>query len=106
MQCPPEIARILLEILSTSLLRIRAAGWDHDCDRCAVEADHLHNLPALLADYSHERLDYYCSAERIAFMDRRPREDTAAFEPLWSALAEHVSSDSRQETQPLRRAHP
>src|ERR1043166_741489 len=44
MQCPPEIAEIVTQIISMGLLRIRASGWSGNADRCAIEADHLHNL--------------------------------------------------------------
>jgi hypothetical protein len=39
------------------------AGWDGDAGRAAVEADHLHNLPGLLSDFSPVRLRYYLEAE-------------------------------------------
>jgi len=92
MQCPPEIATILSEILQTGLLRIRALGSSQNAMRCTVEADHLHNLPALLAEYKPELLDYYWRVERVAFTRHSSREETAGFEPLWTALAEHVGA--------------
>ncbi len=85
MQCPPEIAVIVCEILRTGLLRIRACK---DADRCALEADHLHNLPALLADYKPERLEYYWNIERRCLKDRYGHDEQ--FEPLWKMLAKHV----------------
>src|SRR5207248_763300 len=45
MQCPPEIVEIVAHILQVGLVRIRALGWQNNAGRCAVEADHLHNLP-------------------------------------------------------------
>jgi hypothetical protein len=93
MHCPPEIAEILCEILRTGLLRIRAS---RDAHRCAVEADHLHNLPDLLANYKPELLDYYWRVERVSFATRSSPEDVQAFEPLWKALAKHVLPPSRQ----------
>ena len=50
MVCPPEIAEILLGIIEWGLIDIRVLGWDGHADRCAVEEDHIHNLPRLLAD--------------------------------------------------------
>ncbi len=52
MNCPPEVAEILLEILQNGLLRIRMLGWSDAGHRCAIEADHLHNLPHLLTHFS------------------------------------------------------
>jgi len=88
MKCPPEIAEIVCEILRIGLLRIRAFG---DGDRSALEADHLHNLPGLLANYQPELLDYYWRVERPSFVERSTAEDIQAFEPLWQALAKHAT---------------
>jgi hypothetical protein len=93
MQCPPEIAEIMCAILRTGLLRIRALG---DADRCALEADHLHNLPGLLANYKPELLDYYWQVERVGFVARSTPEDVQGFEPSWRALAKHVTSPKSQ----------
>ena len=92
MQCPPESTEILSDILRTGLLRIRALGWNQNPVRCAVEADHLHNLPALLSTFKPELLDYYWNIERISFIQQSTPEDVAGFEPLWRSLAEHVQS--------------
>src|SRR5690348_17250699 len=97
MPCPPEIARILAQILSIGLLRARASGWNHDSDRCAIEADHLHNLPALLVDYDPALLHYYWNAERVGFMQRSACDEIAAFQPLWNALAEQIGAARGEE---------
>jgi hypothetical protein len=85
MACPPEIARILLAIIQTATLHIRAAGWSGDAKRCAAEADHIHNLPGLVADYSQEGLRYYWQVEKPSYerlLDRPP----TSFQPLWDEL--------------------
>ena len=93
MQCPAEIANVITEILTTGLLRIRALGWSGaSAQRCAVEADHLHNLPALLSDFKPESLAYYWEAERVSFIQRSSPEDVEGFEPLWEALSGFVAS--------------
>jgi hypothetical protein len=92
MQCPPEISEILTDILQTGLLRIRAWGWNQDPHRCAIEADHLHNLPTLLSSFKPELLDYYWNVERIAFIQQSSPENVAGFEHLWKALAEHIQT--------------
>jgi len=89
MQCPLPIAEIVCEILRTGLLRIRVLS---DADRCALEADHLHNLPGLLADYKPELLEYYWRVERACFIERSTPEEAAGFEALWKSLAGHVDS--------------
>jgi hypothetical protein len=97
MQCPSEIATIITEILTTGLLRIRALGWSGaNSQRCAVEADHLHNLPALLSDFKPELLAYYWDAERVSFIQRSSPEDVERFEPLWNALSEFVALNANR----------
>ena len=93
MPCPPEITGILTAILTTGLLRIRAWCWRTDAARCTVEADHLHNLPGLLANYKPELLDYYWQVERPCFIERSTPEDIKAFEPMWQELAKHITND-------------
>lgn len=93
MQCPLEIAEIVCEILRVGLWRIRALGWDRNPERCAIEADHLHNLPSLVASFDPSRLGYYWDAERLSFIKQSRPEDV---EPLWKALAKHVAPPKSQ----------
>lgn len=92
MQCPQEILEVISDILTTGLLRIRAMDWRERPERCAVEADHLHNLPNLLAHYSPELLDYYWNVERPCFVNNSSPEDIEAFLPAWKSLGEFVKS--------------
>jgi hypothetical protein len=94
MTCPPDVARVVLQILQVAILRIRAGGWGGDGSRCAMEAGHVHNLPALLIDYSDELLRFYWEVERTSFMKRCLPADLAGYEPLWAELAEIVSARS------------
>jgi hypothetical protein len=94
MTCPPDVARVILQILRVAVLRIRAVGWRGDGPRCAAEADHVHNLPALLLDYSDELLWFYWQVERPSFMERCSPADLKGYEPLWAELAELVSARS------------
>ena len=68
MNCPEPVARILLQILYQAALTIRMAGWQGDARRCAEEANHIHNIPHLISDYSDERLSYYWDAERGSYV--------------------------------------
>jgi len=70
MNCPDPIKAVVLEFLHLGVLTCRLAGWDPDPERCAVEADHIHNLPNLLADYSPDKLQYYWDVERPIFATR------------------------------------
>jgi hypothetical protein len=85
-----EIAEILAEILTTGLLRIRALGWDGNAARCAIESDHIHNLPDLMVHYSPERLAYYWDVERPSYISQTSAPDLTVWEPLWQQLNEHI----------------
>jgi hypothetical protein len=90
-----ETAEILLEILKTGLLRIRALAWSEDAKRCAVEADHLHNLPYLLAHCDADALAYDWDVERALYMDQTESAQLVAWEPLWRRLQTHVEEAKR-----------
>jgi hypothetical protein len=88
MNWPPAVVEVILEILRYGLLRARAAGWSGDAARSAMEADHLHNLPTLLANYKLDLLKYYWDAERPAFIQACSRTGNSVdgFNPLWEKL--------------------
>jgi hypothetical protein len=86
MTCPPAVAAILLDVLTHGLLRVRSAAFSGDSAQAAIEADHLHNIPALLRNYSPELLRYYWEAERPGYAARIGPAARAEWEPLWSAL--------------------
>ncbi len=86
MTCSPEIAEILQDMLQLGLLRIRSAGWSNDPSAAAAEADHLHNLPSLLKDFSWDRLLYYWDAERPAYLAQASDDGSRAFEHCWQRL--------------------
>ncbi|HJZ89409.1 MAG TPA: hypothetical protein VKE40_00960 [Gemmataceae bacterium] len=90
MTCPPDVAAIVLGLLRHGLLTCRAAGWGPDPARCAAEADHLHNLPDLIADDSGERLRYYWDVERSAFAAGCAPEELGWWEEQWARLRAHV----------------
>jgi hypothetical protein len=96
MNCPTEIAAIVSKILQWGLLDIRNHGWGGDAARCAVEADHIHNLPALLSDFRPEALKFYWEVERPLFIERSSAEEVQHFEELWDELAPHVSRVANQ----------
>jgi hypothetical protein len=92
MNCPVEIAAILTDIITIGLLHIRTLGWSGNSQRCAIEADHIHNLPYLLINFAPQRLVYYWEAERASFVNQTPRSDLAVLEPLWQRLSPHVEA--------------
>lgn len=87
MRCPDEIAQVLLRILSTALLRIRHLGGQGCAGECEIESDHVHNLPALIQDYSPARLEYYWSIERVHYLKLSEGMSLGEFVPLWEELS-------------------
>ncbi len=88
-RCPAEIAEVALEIVRDALLAIRAAGWAENPGYCALEADHVHNLPDLIRTYTQEKLDYYLDIERPGYLHQVraiPERDVGQYEPLWEKL--------------------
>jgi hypothetical protein len=92
MNCPPEIAQVVLEILYRGLLRIRAFAGAKEAKKCFIESDHLHNLPSLLADYRPEKLRYYWEVERPSFIQQVPENERRDLMPLWIRLEELVKT--------------
>jgi hypothetical protein len=92
MNCPSEVSEIILEIIGTGVLKIRKAGWSGDPSQCAMEADHIHNLPALLKSYSQDLLRFYWEVEKPSYQMRLATSQgtKTGFEPLWEKLARQM----------------
>jgi hypothetical protein len=90
MTCPTAVAEVILDILRQGVLACRAAGWSRDPARSAVEADHIHNLPDLLADYSLDKLQYYWAIERPSFAARCDPDNLRLWEERWDRLRPFV----------------
>jgi hypothetical protein len=87
-----ERDRIYLQILQWGLIGVRAAAWAGDSAYCAVEADHLHNLPSLVGETNELRHDYYYEQERTLYLERVDRSimgvgnTLVLYEKLWAQL--------------------
>ena len=90
--CHPEISEILLAILTTGLLRIRALGWSGNAKRCAIEVDHIHNLPHLVTHCDLDGLAYYWEVERTSYINQTDAKQLAVWEPLWRQLQIHIET--------------
>jgi hypothetical protein len=104
-----EIRAVLLNLLSTGLLRVRASAWDGLIEKCALEADHLHNLPALVGSLNPATLRYYYEKERPRFM--KSVSNTAGFDADWERLGALLadsagSPDGNNKTQGVPQVSP
>jgi hypothetical protein len=64
-----KIDQIYLTILKIGLVSLREASAAGDSRRCEYEAEHLHNIPALVGDDNPERHLYYFNHERNRFVE-------------------------------------
>ena len=92
MDCPREVASILLEIMYVGILNARVAGWSGDAARAAHEADHIHNLPELISHYSPALLQFYWDVSKSHYLARRTSAAGMPFELLWERLRPHVDA--------------
>ena len=83
----------LLSILRDGLLQIRALGGNGDAELCAVEAEHLHNIPELIRTLDTGLLRYYYEAERPAYKGHV--KNTPMFEPHWSQIESYLNRSER-----------
>ena len=95
MNCPEEVAEALLQIIHRAVLYIRVAGWQHDAAYCALEADHIHNLPGLILNYSRDNLKYYLDIERPGSIERvkEVSGNAEAFQAQWQRLEQFVKAE-------------
>ena len=93
MHCPVEIAEVVLPILEYGLTRIRCFAWQRQFGRCALEADHIHNLPDLLADYSPQKLYYYWNAERTEYVRQVGVDQAVGWDELWQRLGARIDQE-------------
>jgi len=76
---------IYCQILSTAILRIRTFGWSEHAELCAIEADHVHNIPSLIGESNEALHAYYLKAERVGYLSRVANPD-ASYAELWAEL--------------------
>jgi len=79
-----EIKEILLNILQIGILNVRVCAWGGQVERCAIEADHIHNLPGLVRYLNIELLLHYYNVSRLTFL--RQAAGTTPFEQDWERL--------------------
>jgi hypothetical protein len=88
-ECPEELLNALAEVLTAAILRIRSEAYKNDAARCAVEADHVHNLPALLRNPQIALVRYYWNTERVSFVQNSAGIDVRMFQPMWETIASY-----------------
>lgn len=97
MRCPDKIAGCLSRIVSLALVNVRGFGLTQgDAKRCAIEADHVHNLPGVMANFSVGALRYYLDVARPEYVRQVTKEKgtLSMFQPLWDELEAYLNTET------------
>lgn len=88
-----ERDQIYVQILDFGLLRLRDSACGGHIQYCAIEAEHLHNIPSLIGETNELRHQYYFEKERTYYLERVDRSipgiefTLRRYEELWQQLA-------------------
>ncbi len=66
----PQRPQAYLDLLARGLVLLRDSAHAGRIDLCRIEADHLHNVPSLLAERNEGRHEYYIRGERGLYLAR------------------------------------
>ena len=91
---------IYVQILHYGLLRIRDSAAIGHFQHCAIESEHLHNIPSLIGETNEERHLYYFNKERIYYLERVDRSlpgldsTLRRYVELWARLIEIIKANA------------
>jgi hypothetical protein len=97
---------IYVQILHHGLLRIRDSAALGHLQYCAVESEHLHNIPSLIGETNEERHIYYFCQERPHYLEHVDRSipgldfTLRRFTELWTSLSELNESNVPEQSGP------
>ena len=78
MKIPDELQESLLAIIEIGIENIRFRCEGGRYESCEAEANHIHNIPGLLREFSADRLAYYLEVELPQYLreiGNNPRSD-------------------------------
>jgi hypothetical protein len=91
MNAPPIVQANLLTILKLGLLNIRYQAERKNTERCAIEANHLHNIPGLLEKFSIDLLKFYIDVERTQYIRETKDQVPEEIRDAWTELSHWLS---------------
>jgi hypothetical protein len=101
--------RIYVEILRFALPQMRDAAEAGMVKYCAIEAEHIHNIPSLIGESNENRHTYYLNVERAYYLERVDTQLPLVqmllrrYRELWSeleAIAAAVGESADDKVQP------
>lgn len=86
--CPTQLQSALLDIIYQTLLEIRANS--RDSAYCFALAEHAHNIPSLIEEFSAEKFFYYWECEQRCFVAdfQKLRPSVTLFQSEWRVIAD------------------
>ena len=57
------------QLLHFGLCQLRDTALSGNADYCAIEAEHLHNIPSLIGEANEHRHRYYFDKERVHYLE-------------------------------------
>jgi hypothetical protein len=91
MNTPAIVQASLFTILKLGLLIIRSEAERKNSERCAIEANHLHNIPGLLDNFSVDALKYYIDVEAPQYVRESNEQIPEEFRRAWTELTDWLS---------------
>ena len=86
MKIPETLQESLLAIVEMGIVNIRFQCQGGRYESCEAEANHIHNIPGLVQDFSADKLAYYLEVELPQYLreiGNHPRGDLL---PHWEIL--------------------
>lgn len=89
---PKEVQRAFLQILYHTFLAIRIEVKRPEV--CFAFADHAHNIPGLISNYSVDTFKYYWECERPCFIEKLKKIDFnfGLFNEHWRIIEKHYDT--------------
>lgn len=85
-KCPDELQAPLFEILNYGISMMRRYANRGESDKCAVEADHVQNVPDLIRLFNTDLLAYYLDIEVPQYLRDTDGKVVDAMRRAWDVL--------------------
>ena len=85
-ECPDELITCFSSILKQGILNIRLHAEERDSQACFIEANHIHNIPELIRDFSFDLFEYYLTVETKQYKADLNSKVLSGIEKEWELL--------------------
>lgn len=89
---PKQIQDALTEIIYYGILMIRSEAKVGNSARCLIDAEHIHDLPNTINEYSDDRLLCYYPARVQAYLSATKGANVNCFRPAWLVIDQHLKA--------------